>query len=120
MRVSWRAGGGSVTETPGLATAVQIAARVTRSLGLGMTLSIAEDVVAALAGAGWLHDPAEVAALREWRKVPDVILSQLLAIREDIKYGYPEHAGYLARLATGWGVDSALDAAPAADPTRED
>ena len=57
-----------MTDTPVPAAAVQIAAE---TLGLiDRVLTYAEDaeyaraVVAALARAGWLHDPAELAALR--------------------------------------------------------
>lgn len=38
--------------------------------------------------------------------VPPSVQTRLIAIREDIKYGYSEHAAYLARLATGWGPDA--------------
>lgn len=49
---------------------------------------------------------AELVAAREWRSVPGPILARLLEIREQIKHGYPEAAEYLARLASGWGVES--------------
>ena len=57
-------------------------------------------VYAALAAAPAETESGETLAL------PPSVQSRLIEIREDIKHGYPDHATYLARLATGWGAET--------------
>lgn len=64
----------------------------------------AEDIVAALARAGWLHDPGEVERLR-------AVAAQVEEIRDDLTGGTGLFSGVVLRLTR------ALDAVPTAETT---
>lgn len=101
------------------AAAVQIAAEMLVDVGHDdeEMREAAEDVVAALARAGWLHDPAEVAALRAERHV----LSDMLR-RMAMRVGYFRYLARPsadARFACEAVVSNILMNAPADMPVQQ-